>query len=162
MTKLSRRPLPKDFGFYVNNLWAAFTVLQSKADIRILFKDIFTDTEYKMFAKRLEVARRLLEGSTYESICKELAVTNSMIGTVSEVLHTRGGGYRKVHARLSEFEEKRRKREARRLDTMSNPFKRKLRRKTALGTLLKAGIQASDKAVIKAIKNKSAAQQLPL
>lgn len=85
MTKLSRRPLPKEFGDYVNNLWSAFTLLDSKADIRLLFKDLFTHTEYKMFAKRLEIARRLEGNQTYEQIKTELGVTSGTISNVNNI-----------------------------------------------------------------------------
>lgn len=73
MTKLSKRLLdPKDLGLYINNLWSVFTLLDSKDQVRALFRDLFTHTEYKMFAKRLEIAKRLLEGQTYEEISQNL------------------------------------------------------------------------------------------
>src|SRR3989344_1717381 len=91
MTKLSKLRLdPKDFGLYVNNLWSAFALMDTKDDIRLLFKDIFTHTEYKMFAKRLEIARRLLEGQTYVQIKDDLKVTEHTIRTVSNILERDG------------------------------------------------------------------------
>lgn len=101
MTKLSRRPVdPEKFGHYVNNLWSAFTLMDSKEDIRLLFKDLFTHTEYKMFAKRLEIARRLLESGSYLDIQKEMSVTANTVTRVSNVLSTKGDGLRKAHGKV--------------------------------------------------------------
>jgi uncharacterized protein YerC len=161
MTKVSRKPLPKDFGLYVNNLWSAFTLLDSKADIRLLFKDLFTRTEFKMFAKRLEIARRLLSLQTYERIRKELAVTDATTSTVSDVLSERGDGYRKVHFKLLELEKKQHKAQARRLDRMSNPFKYKPKR-TVLGVALGAGLRQLDKTIQQKTRQRSARKTLEL
>ena len=86
MIKVSRKYLdPKDFGHYVNNLWSAFTSMDTKEDVRLLFKDLFTHTEYKMFAKRLEIARRLIAGQTYEDITQALKVTSRTINAISNI-----------------------------------------------------------------------------
>lgn len=109
MTKLSKRQLTqKEFGQYINNLWSAFTLLDSKNDIRALFRDLFTHTEYKMFAKRLEIARRLLDGMTYEEIGDELKVTMHTISSVSNSLARNGDGYRRAHQELRRIEAKHR------------------------------------------------------
>src|SRR3989344_7798085 len=105
MTKLSRIPLdPKDFDHYVNNLWSAFTMMDNKEDARLLFKDLFTHTEYKMFAKRLEIARRLLAGQTYEEIKQALKVTSRTINNISNILSSAGIGLRKADQKLYDLE----------------------------------------------------------
>ncbi len=162
MTKVSRKALPKEFGHYVNNLWSAFTVLESKADIRLLFKDIFTHTEYKMFAKRLEIARRLLSDQTYFSIRKELSVTDATTSTISNVLAERGEGYRKVHEKLLALEAKQRKAEKKHLEAMSNPFKSKMKRTPVLGKVLAYGIKEVDKELARRSKQRSASKELDI
>src|SRR3989338_10118526 len=144
MTKVSRKPLPKEFGDYVNNLWAAFTLLDTKVDVRLLFKDMYSHTEYKMFAKRLEIARRLLDGQSYISIRQALSVTDATISVVSNILAERGDGYRKVHKKLSDLDEEYRKKESEKHDRMSNPFKYRTKRKTVGGEIIKAGLRALD------------------
>ena len=105
MTKLSRRILdPKVFGHYVNNLWSAFTLMDSKEDIKLLFKDLFTHTEYKMFAKRLEIARRLFAKETYENIQKALNVTARTVTNINNILAEKGEGLRKAHEKLVSIE----------------------------------------------------------
>src|SRR3990167_1717742 len=113
MTKLSRRFMdPKEMGFYINNLWNAFTLADSKEEVRELFKDLFTHTEYKMLAKRLEIARRLLEGDHYDWIKESLKVTEKPIAFMSNTLAASGKGLKNAHEKLNLLEKKyQRKRE---------------------------------------------------
>jgi len=163
MTKLSRKHLdPENFGHYVNNLWSAFTLMDSKEDIKTLFKDLFTHTEYKMFAKRMEIARRLLEGQTYEQIDKELHVTARTITTVNNILAERGEGLRKAHNKLSALEAKYLDKHQKITKNLENPFRQKAKRKTLGGALLKAGIMALDKRISKKLKDKTAKDMLEI
>lgn len=104
MTKLSRRELgSKQLGYYINDLWSAFTLMDSKEDIRSLFRDLFTRTEYKMFAKRLQIARLLLKGETYETIRDVMKVTDTTIANVNNILASKGEGFRKADEKLSKI-----------------------------------------------------------
>lgn len=159
MTKLSRKPVdPEKLGYYINNLWAAFTLMDSKEDIRVLFKDLFTHTEYKMFAKRLEIARQLLRLETYESIQKNLNVTSRTINNISNILSERGVGLRKADAKLGQLEEKYLKKQKTRTNNLANPFLKKAKdnQKTVLGTLLKAGAVELDKTISRKLKQRTA------
>ena len=105
MTKISRKPVdPELMSSYVNNLWSVFAMIKGKDDIKLLFKDLFTHTEYKMFAKRLEIARRLLEGETYESIMDHLKVTERTISAVSNILERAGQGFRLASQKIEQIE----------------------------------------------------------
>ena len=157
MTKLSKKTVDPDrLGHYINNLWSAFTLMDSKEDIRLLFKDLFTHTEYKMLAKRLEIARRLLDNERYEDIERELKVTANTIGRVSNLLQEKGDGLRKAHRKLGKLDESYRNQEKERQKNMENPFRRKTHRKTVLGQVVKAGVIALDRAVTKRVKQKTA------
>jgi uncharacterized protein YerC len=161
MSKVSKNKVdPERFGEYVNNLWSAFTLMDRKEDIRLLFKDLFTHTEYKMFTKRLEIARRLLENQLYKDIQNDLHVTTHTISSISNVLAERGEGLRKAHVKLSELDEKRRKAETERLKNLSNPFRRSARRKTAGGALFTAALKGLDNKITKTIKKRSAKNNL--
>src|SRR3989344_6275237 len=105
MTKLSKRSLdPKDMGQYINSFWNALTLMGSKDEVKELVKDIFTHTEYKMFAKRLEIGRRLIRGHTYEEIKAALHVTEKPIVSMSNILANSGQGIRNADSRLTELE----------------------------------------------------------
>lgn len=161
MTKLSRKYMdPEKFGNYVNNLWSAFTLMDSKEDVRLLFKDLFTHTEYKMFAKRLEVARRLLEKEIYQVIQQEMNVTPNTITKVSNVLAEKGEGLRKAHEKLRRLEEKYLDRRQEITKNLENPFRQKTQRKTVLGALIKVGALAADKAISRKLKQRTARKKL--
>ena len=161
MTKLSRKFVdPEKFGHYVNNLWSAFTLMDSKEDIRSLFKDLFTHTEYKMFAKRLEIGRRLLRGELYSVIEKELSVTPSTIARVNNILSEKGEGLRKAHDKLDIIEEKYLNIQREKTKNLENPFRQKAKR-TSLGLeLLKVGVKELDKTISRKLKQRTAGKDL--
>ena len=148
MTKLSKKIIDSEkFGQYINNLWSAFVLMNSKEDIRLLFKDLFTRTEYKMFAKRLEIARRLLGGEIYQTIQVALNVTSGTVGRVNNILSEKGDGLRKAHKSLNDLELSRLAQAKKITDNMANPFLAKIKnhQKTVLGQALKAGVLTLDK-----------------
>lgn len=161
MTKLSRRNNEiADFGHYINNLWSAFTLLDSKEQIRLLFKDLFTHTEYKMFAKRLEIARRLLLKNTYESIQKELKVTAQTVSKIGNILEEKGEGLRTAHKRLELMEKKWEMTQKKAARNLENPFLKRIKRKTVLGRIIKAGAVVLDSKVSKSLKQRTAHKEL--
>ena len=160
MTKLSRKYLDSDkFGQYINNLWSGFTLMDSKEDIKLLFKDLFTHTEYKMFAKRLEIARRLLDGQGYDQIIKQLNVTERTISSINNTLADKGGGFRKVHAKLSEIEDKRRRAETERINKLSQAFRRPAG-ENVLGEIAMESLKFAGKKLTQFQKRRSAQRNL--
>jgi|SRR3989338_5537526 len=163
MTKLSRLHLdPQHFGHYVNNLWSAFTLMDSKEDVRLLFKDLFTHTEYKMFAKRLEIARRLIDGQTYEEIMDALKVTARTITTVNNTLMTRGEGLKKVHQKLVDLENKFQRKREERQTILERRVRRKMPAETFLADLVTEGIPEVSRLITKKLKQRSASRDLQL
>lgn len=163
MTKLSRIPLdPKDFGHYINNLWSVFTLLDSKEDVRALFRGLFTHTEYKMFAKRLEIARRLLEGKTYESISNDLKVTEHTIATVSNTLAREGHGLQIAHQKLLDLEKNFQKKRELRQEILERKRWPKFREQILVENLIRAGAKKVDQALRRKIRILTAKKQLPV
>ena len=155
MTKISRFPLTGNkLAECINNLWSALTLMSSKEDIRLLCKDLFSHTEVKMFAKRLAIARMLLEGSGYEEIIRELKVTDRTVAHVNNVLAEKGEGLRKAHRELSSVDRQKLDREARIVEKMSRPFRTKLAGQDVLPSLLAAGVRAA-RSKIKAKQKKN-------
>ena len=152
MTKLSRRNLdPRDFGYYINNLWSVFTLLDSKEQVRSLFHDLFTHTEYKMFAKRFEIGRRLIDGQTYEEIGEKLKVTNHTIATVSNILASEGVGMRAAHEKLKKLEK------AHKQQPIYPP---RYKQAPRISELARDGISGINKIVRKAIRKNSVRKDL--
>ncbi|MBI3952559.1 MAG: hypothetical protein HY336_01220 [Candidatus Doudnabacteria bacterium] len=163
MTKLSRKYIdPANFDHYVNNLWSAFTLMDSKEDIRLLFKDLFTHTEYKMFAKRLEIARRLRSGENYEDIMKALNVTSNTITKINNILAEKGDGLRKADEKLRQLDKKHQQfRENRQAVLERRVLPRyKGGDPAALPKLLKAGVLAIDRSITRGVKRHSARKNL--
>jgi uncharacterized protein YerC len=157
MTKISKKPVdPEKLGFYINNLWAAFTLMDSKADIRLLFKDLFTHTEYKMFAKRLEIARRLLKGENYLNIQRDLKVTAGTVGRISNILAEQRHGLKMAHEKLSRLEEKYFAQQEEIIKNKENPFRKKLQRNKVLGEALKMGAVTLGETIDRKLKNRTA------
>ncbi|MDP2861152.1 MAG: Trp family transcriptional regulator, partial [bacterium] len=76
MTKLSRIPVdPPKMGWIINNFWNAITLLDDKDKIKLFLKDILSLVEMKMIAKRLQVAKMLLEENDYLTIRNYTRVT---------------------------------------------------------------------------------------
>ena len=136
--------------------------MDSKEDIRLLFKDLFTHTEYKMFAKRLEIARRLLQAETYEAIEKALSVTSGTVTRLNNILAEKGDGLRKAHNKLEQLEEKFLAKQREQTKNLENPFRQKIvgHSKTVLGELLKGGVKELDKAVSFKLKPRTAKKTL--
>ncbi|MBI3952472.1 MAG: hypothetical protein HY336_00775 [Candidatus Doudnabacteria bacterium] len=163
MTKLSRLNLdPKDFGYYINNLWSVFTLIDKKEDIRLLFRDLFTHTEYKMFAKRLEIARRLLEGQTYEEISSDLKVTEHTIATVSNTLARDGKGLRVAHAKLQALGKAYQARRDKYQDFLERKRFPKFREQVLVENLAKAGLRGARNVIRGAIRKSTGKKQLPI
>ncbi|MBI5530849.1 MAG: hypothetical protein HY918_05160 [Candidatus Doudnabacteria bacterium] len=136
--------------------------MDTKEDVRLLVKDLFTHTEYKMLSKRLEIGRLLLDGESYDKIKQALQVTATTISRISNMLSEKGEGVRKAHLKLNLIEEKRLARQKAYSDNLSNPFKLKSHRKSIAGALIKSGIKIIDKKISRSIKTSSAKKSLEI
>lgn len=149
-------------GLYINNLWSVFTLIFSKEEIKALFKDLFTHTEYKMFAKRLEIAHRLLEGQTYEQIKNDLKVTEHTIRTVSNILERDGAGFRRAHQLLTGLEKDFKRKREKRQDRLERRTRRKPPAETLIPDLLGEGLYQIDKVIKRRTARSSARRHLPV
>lgn len=108
MTKLSRKPVdPGHLGQFINNFWDGATLLSNKDEVKTFLRELLSHTETKMFAKRLQVAKMLLEGYDYLTIGNFVKVTAPTIAKMNNTLHTGGGGLKAVVSHLQRLEEKR-------------------------------------------------------
>ena len=84
----------------IDQLFRAILSLQNLDECYRFFGDLFTVQELSAFAQRLQVARMLSEGMTYEIIRGEIATSSSTITRVNTELRYGSGGYRMVLERL--------------------------------------------------------------
>ena len=83
-----------------DQLFRAILSLQDLDECYRFFGDLFTVQELAAFAQRLQVARMLSEGNTYEAIRGEIATSSSTITRVNTELRYGSGGYKMVLDRL--------------------------------------------------------------
>lgn len=88
MTRISRFKLnPKQLKHLFNELWEAITDLDDPKPTRTFLEPFFSPTETLMFAKRLEILKRLRQDQPYEKIMQDLKVTPGTIAKMNNVLH---------------------------------------------------------------------------
>ncbi|MFL0504553.1 YerC/YecD family TrpR-related protein [Ureibacillus sp. 179-F W5.1 NHS] len=75
------------YDYKTEQLMKAFLALRTMEECEDFFNDLCTQKEILAFAQRLEVARLLLNGHTYEEIEELTYATYKTISRVRKVLH---------------------------------------------------------------------------
>lgn len=97
MSKINPRAIdPKSKMKYLDLLWTSIAQLETREGVKMFFKDLLSQTEAIMLARRIEIARRLLEGESYEEIKAGLGVGQDTIARVQRWLTSGFGGYEKA------------------------------------------------------------------
>ena len=123
MTKVSRSKLnPKDLNLILNELWEDLSLLDNPTSIKTFLKPFFSPTEPIMFAKRLEILKRLRKNHPYEEIMGDLKVTPNTVSKMNNVLHLAEEEFLEILDRLIESQKKREKKGAKK--DYSRPSKR--------------------------------------
>ena len=89
---------------FSNQLFQAVLSLEDKKECYRFFKDIATIAEIKELGRRLEVARMLQQGATYEEIGDQTGVSTATISRVKRALEYGADGYKLVLQRMKEQE----------------------------------------------------------
>ena len=82
----------------------AILKLESKEDAYRFFEDVCTIAEMKSMAQRIEVARMLRSGVTYQEIAKETGASSATISRVNRSLTYGNDGYELVFERMKKEE----------------------------------------------------------
>ena len=85
-------------------LFRALLTLETEEECRLFLEDVCTFKEIYAIAQRLEVARDLAEGASYQKTMDKTGASSATIGRVKRCLDYGEGGYRLVLARLEEKE----------------------------------------------------------
>ena len=86
----------------LQELFQAVLALDNLQECGDFFSDLFTRQELLSFSQRLQVAKLLLAGETYEMVRRQVSVSNSTSTRISTALQFGPGGYRTVLRRLAE------------------------------------------------------------
>ena len=85
---------------YMDELVRAMASLEGEEECRAFLRDLCTMQELIQLSQRLQVARLLLAGETYERIRAQVSVSSATITRISTELQYGSGGYRSVLGRL--------------------------------------------------------------
>jgi len=83
-----------------HQLFQAILTLESKEDCYRFFDDVATINEIQSLAQRLQVAKMLHDGSTYNAIEQETKASTATISRVRRCLEYGSGGYEQVLSKM--------------------------------------------------------------
>lgn len=86
---------------YLDILWTCAASLHTREEVKNFFKDLLTPSESIMLGRRLQIAKMLLEGKSYDFIGRAMGTGKSTIAGVHQWLSSGFGGYGKA---LQNFE----------------------------------------------------------
>ena len=78
---------------YMDELVQAMASLEGEEECRAFLRDLCTMQELIQLSQRLQVAKRLLAGETYDAIRAQLPVSSTTITRINTALHYGAGGY---------------------------------------------------------------------
>ncbi|MDO8594898.1 MAG: YerC/YecD family TrpR-related protein [bacterium] len=93
----------------LSEFWKAVFLMETVEETRSFFKDLLSETEEVMLARRLKIAKLLLAGKSYETIGKTMHTGASTIASVHAWLDGGFGGYVKAIHKLEQEERRVRK-----------------------------------------------------
>ena len=88
-----------------DQLFDAILSLNNNEECYEFFEDIWSVSELKSLAQRLEVARMLQTGHTYDDIVARTGASTATISRVKRCLHYGADGYKTILERLGNKEE---------------------------------------------------------
>ena len=88
----------------VDALFDAILSLESREECYAFFEDLCTVKEISDMAQRLQAAKLLLDGATYEQIVKAVEISTATISRVNRSLNYGNDGYELVFGRMEKKE----------------------------------------------------------
>ena len=86
----------------IDALFDAILSLETREECYDFFEDLCTVKEISDMAQRLEAAKLLLDGSTYEQIVKTVEISNATISRINRCIQYGTGGYRQTIEKVRE------------------------------------------------------------
>ena len=83
-------------------LYQAILSLSSPEECRAFFQDLCTVAELRAMAQRLEAAKMLLDGKTYEQIVKSVEISTATISRINRCIQYGNGGYELIIDRVKQ------------------------------------------------------------
>ena len=86
----------------IDALFDAILSLETREECYDFFEDLCTVKEISDMAQRLEAAKLLLDGSTYEQIVKTVEISTATISRINRCIQYGTGGYRQTVEKVRE------------------------------------------------------------
>ena len=86
----------------IDALFDAILSLETRVECYDFFEDLCTVKEISDMAQRLEAAKLLLDGSTYEQIVKTVEISTATISRINRCIQYGTGGYRQTIEKVRE------------------------------------------------------------
>ncbi len=86
----------------LDELFEAILCLENIEECRAFFGDLCTMQELLSFTSRLQIAKLLYQGETYQSVRSRVPVSSSTITRISTEMQYGSGGYETVLRRLEQ------------------------------------------------------------
>ena len=86
----------------IDALFDAILSLETREECYDFFEDLCTVKEISDMAQRLEAAKLLLDGSTYEQIVKTVEISTATICRINRCIQYGTGGYRQTIEKVRE------------------------------------------------------------
>ena len=86
----------------IDALFDAILSLETREECYDFFEDLCTVKEISDMAQRLEAAKLLLDGSTYEQIVKTVEISSATISRINRCIQYSTGGYRQTIEKVRE------------------------------------------------------------
>lgn len=103
----SRKIVGEERMKYLDLLWTSIAELKSREDVKNFFKDLLSESESIMLARRIMIARYLLEDKSYEEIGEILSAGHSTIANVHRWLVSGFEGYENAIKKFKSVVDKR-------------------------------------------------------
>lgn len=79
-------------------LYGVMATLDTPEKVRMFLSDLCTDNERENMAQRVESARLLLEGKTYQQVAAAVEISSATLSRVNRCIKHGEGGYRDLLA----------------------------------------------------------------
>lgn len=137
MSKVKPKQLPpKDFYKLLDEFYSIVTLLETREEVKNFFKDLLSASEALMLSRRIQIAKMLLAGLSYDDIRRQIGTGYSTITSVQRWIDSGWGGYFKALENLNKVI---RRKEAEANQLYNNPFS-KLKSKYPAHFLISNGL----------------------
>lgn len=107
MSRMQPKSLSKqELNEFFEEFWTMVASLETKDEVKNFFRDLLSETEALMLARRIRIAKLLLRGISYEDITKTIRASEGTIAHVHRWLQSGFGGYKTSLPRLEQILEK--------------------------------------------------------